>query len=204
MSWTNFSKEEKDRILKLVAQSKKNNYSGPPTFNQTSIPNQRKLFLQLKNDVEDSSFKSNGVKLDLDIYRPQRNEVGQRHRYVKINFLDNNFKNIIFFYISSHENIMLRIGLDAVDGLNPLEKLINSETGLITAFTKFWQFLKKFYQNNNMYLYGSYKIYMSGENFAGRNQEMDLFNENNFNRFLEQISIVLNSARTVDFTSNFQ
>ena len=99
---------------------------------------------------------------------------------------------------------MLRIGLDAVDGLNPLEKLINSETGLITAFTKFWQFLKKFYQNNNMYLYGSYKIYMSGENFAGRNQEMDLFNENNFNRFLEQISIVLNSARTVDFTSNFQ
>ena len=80
MSWTNFSKEEKDRILKLVAQSKKNNYSGPPTLNQSSIPNQRKLFLQLKTEVEDSSFKSNGVKLDLDIYRPQKNEVGQRHR----------------------------------------------------------------------------------------------------------------------------
>ena len=62
MAWRNFTTADKNRILALLAQSKQANH-GIPVFNETTIPNQRRLFLDVGRGLKNSSFIHDGVKV---------------------------------------------------------------------------------------------------------------------------------------------
>ena len=106
MAWRGLNPQDRRNIQRLLTEGNIEENVEPFTSNR--IPDQRLLFLELKNGQKKSNFQKHGVKLDVETFRPSKHEGRQKF---------------------SHENIMLKLNFSNMAGITAREKLINYDNG---------------------------------------------------------------------------